>query len=752
MNSLLTQKILVFNLQRFILCWLCCILTCPIAMGEVESAIPQEKAYLHFDNTGYFVGETMHFKAYVVNTCGGHLSDTSRVLYVELLSPDAELMAFQKIRLEKGLGEGGFLLDSISGAGFYEVRAYTLHMAAWGMEACFSRVFPIFEKPHQKGDYTNKNLNGVLMRRSVPTKSYSKRRGHKGNSLKVAFYPEGGHYVKNLSNRMAFTVSDNVGKPICTEVQLQDKHHRVLETVKTDSDGRGVVSVNATASSYLLYLPKTSQFSAQEFSLPVPEPIGCSLNVDAVENDSIVQISMSATDNLNGRLFALILQHEGIVKNQHTFEVEKQPQTFSLRKSELPRGVNLLTLSDTEGRIWAERMFFLFPKDTDEGRISIQSQPRTLTPCGRVTLNFKTLPNATFSLAVMDAAAMPCRVNQTVRVWKLLSSELRGYISHPQTYIESDDLAHRAATDRLMMVQGWRKYDWVRSKAETTSSTLCIPPIPRPYEYKELVENGVAQIEPTSKEVYFYDIMRLNTDIKLRGKSFPILLNWLADVNPYFEGSWNTIYAPRSINPYWPIQSRFKNDASANYGREKKLTNEQLGIWTFGPSYKRGSIVWFLNGRFLYITSSKGKIDWDDSEPFERVSKTGRLPYETQYVRNVEIVEGDKDFLRYLPNVKKWRGSIPTMIFITTIHHGAWEEDDSVLDSCSYNRLSTFEPNYANQLPHPEDFRRTLLWNPNIKTDAEGQALVEFYNNSNCTNLLISAEGIASDGTPLCNE
>ena len=30
-----------------------------------NQAAPQEKVYLHFDNTGYFKGETIRFKAYV---------------------------------------------------------------------------------------------------------------------------------------------------------------------------------------------------------------------------------------------------------------------------------------------------------------------------------------------------------------------------------------------------------------------------------------------------------------------------------------------------------------------------------------------------------------------------------------------------------------------------------------------------------------------------------------------------------------
>ena len=42
----------------------------------------------------------------------------------------------------------------------------------------------------------------------------------------------------------------------------------------------------------------------------------------------------------------------------------------------------------------------------------------------------------------------------------LLSSELKGFIAYPAHYFESDDALHRRHLDLLMMVQGWRKYNW----------------------------------------------------------------------------------------------------------------------------------------------------------------------------------------------------------------------------------------------------------------------------------------------------
>ena len=42
----------------------------------------------------------------------------------------------------------------------------------------------------------------------------------------------------------------------------------------------------------------------------------------------------------------------------------------------------------------------------------------------------------------------------------LLSSELQGFVPHADYYFESDDAEHRRHLDLLMMVQGWRRYDY----------------------------------------------------------------------------------------------------------------------------------------------------------------------------------------------------------------------------------------------------------------------------------------------------
>ena len=45
-----------------------------------------------------------------------------------------------------------------------------------------------------------------------------------------------------------------------------------------------------------------------------------------------------------------------------------------------------------------------------------------------------------------------------------------------------------------------------------------------------------------------------------------------------------------------------------------------------------------------------------------------------------------------------------------------------------------------------KDQRRTLYWNPSVKTDENGKAVIECYNNQYSTPLIIQAETLTDDG------
>jgi len=61
-----------------------------------------------------------------------------------------------------------------------------------------------------------------------------------------------------------------------------------------------------------------------------------------------------------------------------------------------------------------------------------------------------------------------------------------------------------------------------------------------------------------------------------------------------------------------------------------------------------------------------------------------------------------------------------------------------------------YQVDYSQGIPADEqDYRRTLYWNPAVKTDKEGKATVSFYNNSSCRQIVVNAEGLTDEGMPI---
>lgn len=81
------------------------------ALETNTNAVVQEKVFLHMDNTCYFIGDTLWYKAYVVRADNLHQTDMSRILYVELLNPDGLVVERQSVVVSGGgYGNGCFAL------------------------------------------------------------------------------------------------------------------------------------------------------------------------------------------------------------------------------------------------------------------------------------------------------------------------------------------------------------------------------------------------------------------------------------------------------------------------------------------------------------------------------------------------------------------------------------------------------------------------------------------------------------------
>ena len=83
-------------------------------VARFGNRIPQEKVYVHMDNTSYLQGDTIWFKAYLRRTDTDKPSRVSNTLYVELRDPDGYLKERKQIWMTNGEGDGFFALSDSS--------------------------------------------------------------------------------------------------------------------------------------------------------------------------------------------------------------------------------------------------------------------------------------------------------------------------------------------------------------------------------------------------------------------------------------------------------------------------------------------------------------------------------------------------------------------------------------------------------------------------------------------------------------
>ena len=415
-------------------------------IGKIEQftqLLPLEKVYLHFDNTSYFRNEKIWFYATVIRADNSQQSNISGVLYVDLVAPGGYIIHSQKLKIVNGTADGCINLNTTTmTSGFYEVRAYTRYMLNWGEDAMFSRVFPVFEVPDKDGDY---NTPRIETQQAPAVKR------------NITFYPEGGHLIEGLSNNVAFKLTDQNGLPLYANGTLECDGETICN-VTTLHDGMGVFTITPQkGKNYTLQLKAKREDKEDTYKekLPNAEIQGVTLSV--THNKQRVKAILQATQEAQHDSLTLLVTHNGKLQAHQTIKASSQPLIINMSADILHDGVNRLTVINSQGGILADRLLFAFPRDTTAQRIT--TQMTGLHPYGRTGLHLQTQPNTRISVSVRDAGSSAKGSGGDIRSWLLLTSDLKGYVSHPDYYLECDDATHHRATDLLMMVQGWKCYD-----------------------------------------------------------------------------------------------------------------------------------------------------------------------------------------------------------------------------------------------------------------------------------------------------
>ena len=444
------------------------------ALEQSSAAQVQEKVFVHTDNQCYFVGDTLWYKAYVVRADNLQPTDMSRILYVELLSPDGLLVERQNIIVSpQGYTCGQFVLTDSLYSGYYELRAYTRWMLnfnvrhhryrrdeTWSFynkqmaadyfriwDGLYSRVLPVYSKPEEAGDYDV---------RSMYQRPKTRIPKQKKEDLIVTFYPEGGHLIQGVENHVAFEAVNQHGEAVDIKGTVEVDETSTMD-ISTEYMGRG--SFKVTPAHRRLKARFTYHDKEYRFDLPKTERQGVAI---LLENDAL---TIHASGLPQNQAYGLSVLCRGRLEYFSSLTDMASATSISIPFDSLSTGVNDLTIFDSDGQILADRLFFVNHHENDGNIVTADINPtHTYQPYEKIEIPVQVASASTptvFSLSIFDTNTdEPTYNDGNIMTDLLLSSELKGFIAYPSHYFETDDAEHRRHLDLLMMVQGWRKYNW----------------------------------------------------------------------------------------------------------------------------------------------------------------------------------------------------------------------------------------------------------------------------------------------------
>lgn len=415
---------------------------------------PREKAYLHFDNTSYYVGDTIWFKAYVTLAEKQVFSSISRPLYVELVDQAGHITDKQIIKLTQGEGNGQFVLSKSMLSGYYEVRAYTRWMLAFNEPHYFSRTFPIYQLSNS--DQLERSISTYELSPSMETRPEETK-----EKLSLRFFPEGGQLVEGLTSQVAFKAESKSEGEINLSGTLYTQEGQEITSFETLHDGMGCFEYTPSAKPAIAKVNYHGK--DYKFSLPKALPNGYVLKIN--NNAGAISVEVACNASTPQDTLAVFVNHQGRPYAYQLISCQvNKPQSFTLLSRKLPPGVLQISLINRAGNTISERFVFSSPR-----------APLQISPNGLKTIYAPYAP-IRCELQVNNALGEPIPSKLSVSIRDalrsdysaydnnlftdlLLTSDLKGYIHQPGYYFTEASPRKQKELDILLLVHGWRKYD-----------------------------------------------------------------------------------------------------------------------------------------------------------------------------------------------------------------------------------------------------------------------------------------------------
>lgn len=773
------------------------------------SVYPQEKIYLQIDKPGYISGETLRFRAHLVDALLHVQANASRYVYVELIDPARAVVNRVKIRPDSlGTFHGHLVLDEGLDGGNYMLRAYTLYMKNQG-EAYF------FKKNIQVVNPLSVNFD------ADSRFSFENRRVVDEEDFDVVFMPEGGYLPAGLTSFVAFkAIKPNGLSEKITGRVVDEEGNVVISEFTTEHSGMGKFTLQANEEKIYYAECTNDQDITKRFTLPSALTNYTGLQMNQVKDRIYVAIKKT-TDYDDSRALYLLAHLRGAVLYCNPVDSSREYVVFE--DSFFPSGIVQFLLFDENRKILSERLLFNY-NENDIARVYFSTDKEEYAAREHIVASIKIKDVAgealggNFSVSVTDDNDILPDSSVNIVSHLLLSSELKGSIENPSYYLQQDDRKVNAALDLLMLTHGWRRYD---------VNSIVKGNIEEPVHFPETgqVISGKASIVFSSVKDGYISILALNDSIntgevpdsiadpktwvvphvvqtdqsgyfELRDIEFPEETRFIVQANTKANrGSWVHLEMDKA-DPYPPVEcliplesrsvSWLSNEAitkaDAKYVMEEGMrvinlsevvvTARRRTVASESPYYSP------LSSSQVFTSEMIEKRSFMDMRTLlsqipgltftgDQMSMRGggaplvildNIPYESDFfsVLDLDVMEVEELFLIKNTTAGIMFGSrAADGALVINTKRGDFEAKNKLSGNISefikllgyQNPVEFYSPKYdTSELENQPDLRATIFWEPNVAVNNNGEASFDFYSADAETTYSVVIEGISEYG------
>ncbi|WP_240321113.1 hypothetical protein [Kordia sp. SMS9] len=400
--------------------------------------LPREALYLHLNKTTYFQGEEIWFTGYAYDQKNQLSSKATTNIKVGIYDAKGNQVKKALYAAENGFTNGNFLIDSTFTAGTYYVKAGTNWMKNFKENNAFVQKIEI-----------------------VTDESINEKKVAKKATYDFQFLPEGGHILANTNNNIGFKIIGNDGKGVKVSGIVFDEAKKQVASFESNTLGVG---------KFLFQPKKEIQYTAEitlenntiitKF-LPLAKPKGISLILQSLtENDVILDFSTNeeTLKNTPNKTYKILIHQHGKLKTI-ALKFDELQKAIRIKKEELFKGINTITVFDNDQNPILERLFFndVYIQKANI-RVSKLNKIQDSILLSVQKLNLQ--KNAQISISVLPEATESYQPKHSIVSNFYLKPHLRGFVENPQYYFQNMDRKKKYELDILLLTQGWSRYDW----------------------------------------------------------------------------------------------------------------------------------------------------------------------------------------------------------------------------------------------------------------------------------------------------